>query len=186
MSDLDSLSKGQSFADGALVIRPLPQSYQWSLRMRPSNIHHGSQAWNSCLNLEPLTSSSAEERNAFRLGPDEWLLLAPMPTAADGLKALMKTVALSLVEISDREVAWEISGDDAAHVLAAGCPLDLSDSSFPQGRATRTVYGHAEIILWRPLPERTWHIRASRSFASYLTRHMAHAVSNLPSREMSL
>tara|TARA_R110000782_G_scaffold127769_1_gene219379 strand:- start:23176 stop:23619 length:444 start_codon:yes stop_codon:yes gene_type:complete len=147
--------------------------------MRAAAIEQASEAWQAPLDLEPLCSSSLNGRHAFRLGPDEWLLLAESAQAADALKDLAQSVALSLVDISDREAAWEISGDDAARVLATGCPIDLSEARFPPGRATRTVYGHAEIVLWRPGAERTWQVRVLRSFIPYLTRHMRHATSNL-------
>ena len=158
-----------------ILFRPLPGGHQWSLRARREDLQEASAAWQAPLDLEPLASSSLDGRHALRLGPDEWLLLAAWAQAADGLSVLARTTALSLVDISDRELAWELSGIDAPRVLATGCPLDLSDISFPAGRATRTVFGHAEVVLWRRGPERTWQIRALRSFATYLTSHVAHA-----------
>ncbi|ATE64219.1 sarcosine oxidase subunit gamma [Rhizorhabdus dicambivorans] len=162
-------------AGTGLPFRPLAPGHQWALRLRAQAIEEASAAWQAPLDLAPLASSSRDGRHALKLGPDEWLLIAQTADAADGLAALARSTPLSLVEISDRELAWELSGDNAAQVLAAGCPLDLADASFPPGRATRTVYGHAEIVLWRPGAERAWQVRALRSFASYLTRHLAHA-----------
>lgn len=66
-------------------------------------------------------------------------------------------------------------GRNAGRVLATGCPLDFSETAFPPRRATRTVYGHAEVVLWRPGPQRSWQIRALRSFATYLAHHLARA-----------
>jgi len=147
----------------------------WSLRLRTQQIMQASLAWRAPLELAPLASSSSNGRHALRLGPDEWLLLADASSAVDDLHTLAASTALSLVDISDRELAWTISGANADRVLATSCPLDLSEAAFPPGRATRTVYGHAEIVLWRPTSERSWQIRALRSFANYLTRQLAHA-----------
>ncbi|WP_158511750.1 sarcosine oxidase subunit gamma [Sphingobium sp. TKS] len=145
------------------------------MRLRTQQIEQASVAWKAPLDLAPLASSSLDGRHALRLGPDEWLLMAEASSAADDLHSLAVSTALSLVDISDRELAWTISGENAGRVLATGCPLDLSEAAFPPGRATRTVYGHAEIVLWRPNSERSWQIRALRSFAIYLTHHLAHA-----------
>lgn len=179
MPDVDRLAIAPDITGPAVVFRTLPPGHQWSLRARKPDIEAAAAAWCAPLDLEPLTSSSLDGHHALKLGPDEWLLLAGSSLAANRLVALARTVALSLVDISDREMAWEISGDNAARVLAAGCPLDLSDASFPPGRATRTIYGQAEVILWRPGTERLWQIRIFRSFSAYLTGHLAQAVSNL-------
>ena len=159
-----------------VLVRQIPTGHQWSFRTRRKDLQDASAAWLTRLDLEPLSSSSLDGHHALRLGPDEWLLLAGSARAADALTSLAETTALSLVDISDRELAWELSGVDATRVLATGCPLDLSDASFPAGRATRTVFGHAEVVLWRPDLERTWQIRALRSFATYITSHLAHAI----------
>lgn len=171
MHDADNLTRHP--AGARLLLRALPPGHQWSLRMRPHAVEEASTAWRAPLDLEPLTSSSLDGRHALRLGPDEWLLLASSESAADDLGTIARNGLMSLVDISDRELTWELSGADAAQVLAMGSPLDLSDAAFPPGRATRTVYGHAEVVLWRPGTERTWQIRALRSFATYLTRHLA-------------
>lgn len=158
-----------------VLVRQLPAGHQWSFRTRLKDLQDASAAWLAPLDLEPLSSSSQEGHHALRLGPDEWLLLAGSARAGDALNFLAQTTALSLVDISDRDLAWELSGVDATRVLATGCPLDLSDATFPAGRATRTVFGHAEVVLWRLTSESTWQIRALRSFATYLTNNLAHA-----------
>lgn len=173
MLDADNVIRHPTSA--RLLLRALPPGHQWSLRMRPQAVEKASTAWGAPLDLAPLASSSLDGRHALRLGPDEWMLLASSATAADGLGAIARDGLMSLVDISDRELAWELSGGDAAQVLAMGCPLDPDDAAFPPGRATRTVYSHAEVVLWRPGIERTWQIRALRSFATYLTRHLTHA-----------
>jgi sarcosine oxidase subunit gamma len=166
--------------DPGITIRQLPPCHLWSLRARAPDVERLSVAWGGGLDLAPLASASTGRRHALRLGPDEWLLIADSASAADGLHALAETIAFSIVDISAREIGWEIAGDHASRLLAGGCPLDLSDAHFPPGRATRTIYGQAEIVLWRPASERAWEVRALRSFTNYLTRHLAHAVHTLP------
>ncbi|MBV8457160.1 MAG: hypothetical protein JO122_11165, partial [Acetobacteraceae bacterium] len=81
---------------------------------------------------------------ALWLGPDEWLLLAEAGAGAalwarTGEAAAGR--AYGLVDVSHREVAMQITGQDAADVLNGGVPLDLSDEAFPEGMCTRTVCG---------------------------------------------
>src|ERR687898_480955 len=55
----------------------------------------------------------------------------------------------SLVDVSHRHRAFEVSGPAAAALLNEGCPLDLDDAAFPAGACTRTLFGKIEILLWR-------------------------------------
>jgi sarcosine oxidase subunit gamma len=45
--------------------------------------------------------------------------------------------------------------------------LDLGLSAFPIGMCTRTLFGKAEIVLWRT-GEAQFHIEVWRSFAGYV------------------
>ena len=167
-----------SFTAEGVAISP-QSSYQWSLRASIDDLPRLTDAWLSPIPIEPLSSVSSESRHALRLGPDEWLLLADSETAADSLAALPQTPPFSLVDISNREVAWQIEGPRAVDVLGTGCPLDLSDAAFPPGRATRTVYGQAEILIWRQGTEPVWRIQVLRSFMDYVTRYLSQSITHL-------
>ena len=52
-------------------------------------------------------------------------------------------------------------------MLNAFNALDLHLDAFPVGMCTRTLFGKAEIVLWRT-GEETFHIEVWRSFAPYL------------------
>ena len=61
-------------------------------------------------------------RSALWLGPDEWLLLAPdgeMPALGAWMTDALGVQPASIVDISDRNVAVEVSGPKAAEVLNA-------------------------------------------------------------------
>jgi heterotetrameric sarcosine oxidase gamma subunit len=94
------------------------------------------------------------------LGPEEFLLLAsrhiePLPNAA------------GVVDVSHRDTALSVSGSRAAWLINAFCALDLHPSAFPIGMCMRTVFGKAEIVLWRTATE-TFRIEVARSFAPYV------------------
>jgi sarcosine oxidase subunit gamma len=106
------------------------------------------------------------------MGPDEYLLLdlspaEPSAATAEGLERALGDIPHALVDISQRQLAWEISGPNATLLLNGGCPLDLDMQEFPSGMCTRTVFAKADILLWRT-GEQAFHVEVWRSFADYL------------------
>jgi heterotetrameric sarcosine oxidase gamma subunit len=94
------------------------------------------------------------------LGPDEFLLLAPDET----MPGLDTSAA---IDVSHRDTALRVSGPRAPWVINAFCALDLHVSAFPTGMCTRTVFGKAEIVLWRTGADE-FRIEVARSFAPYV------------------
>jgi sarcosine oxidase, subunit gamma len=109
-------------------------------------------------------ATSDNDRAAFMLGPDEWLLIAP-----DGftLAPPNATEPCSIVDVSHRNTGIAVSGTLAPDVLSSGVMLDLDEAAFPIGMATRTLFAKAEIVLWRRR-QLEFHIEVWRSFAPYL------------------
>jgi sarcosine oxidase subunit gamma len=122
-------------------------------------------------------ASAERGRAALWLGPDEWLLISAEPAADNASAALRAALAglpHSLVDVSHRQLALEVTGPDAAVLLAAGCALDLEPAAFPVGMCTRTMLAKAEIVLWRIAPE-AFRIEVWRSFAPYLSAFLSEA-----------
>lgn len=119
---------------------------------------------------QPCRANSSEGRAALWLGPDEYLLLAPlgeMRAIAVELTSALAGVPHSLVDVSQRQVAWQVSGPDAGAILNSGCPLDLDPAEFPPGMCTRTLFGKAQIVLWRKAAEE-YHLDVWRSYSNYV------------------
>jgi sarcosine oxidase subunit gamma len=109
--------------------------------------------------------------SALWLGPDEQLLLGPLTDQArfeSAIGAALGATPHSLVDVSHRQVALEVTGPQAATLLNAGCPLDLDLATFPVSMVTRTAFAKTEIILWRKAPD-VFHIDVWRSYVSYLS-----------------
>jgi sarcosine oxidase, subunit gamma len=166
--------KGQS---APVTILPLQAEARWSLRMPERDVAKLTVVAGFQLD-QPINRFRAQDgRTIARLGPDEWLLLAPEADAemvAAELTTSLKDQHHSLVDISHRNVALTVSGPAAAAVLNAGCPLDLHADKFPPGMATRTLLGKCEILLFRiddgvlsTAP--SYRIECWRSFATYVT-----------------
>jgi sarcosine oxidase, subunit gamma len=128
---------------------------------------------------EPLRAAGSIDRGALWLGPDEWLLIAhPDAALAQHLQAHLAGKPASLVDISHRNIGLQVSGPRAADTIASACPLDLDASAFPVGMCTRTIFGKAEIVLWRTAPH-TFRLEVWRSFAPYVTALLTEAVAGL-------
>ena len=115
-------------------------------------------------------AAAQANRFALWLGPDEWLLIAPATEVAPlyaRLSAALAAQPSSLVDVSHRNVGLIVEGTLVANVLNAGCPLDLDPLAFPVGMCTRTVFGKAEVVLWRTAPF-MFHLEVWRSFAPYV------------------
>jgi len=118
----------------------------------------------------PCRTNSTENRAALWLGPDEQLLLGPAADTAilaAGLTRALTGIAHSLVDVSQRQIALELRGPHAAAILNSGCPLDLDPAEFPQGMCTRTLFGKADIVLWRT-GATEFHLEVWRSFTDYV------------------
>ncbi len=141
---------------------------------------HGSAAahtavegpWGVPFAAQACRARTAGTRATLWMGPDEYLLLdlspaEPSAATAEGLERALGDIPHALVDISQRQLAWEISGPNATLLLNGGCPLDLDMQEFPSGMCTRTVFAKADILLWRT-GEQAFHVEVWRSFADYL------------------
>jgi sarcosine oxidase subunit gamma len=107
-------------------------------------------------------------RHALWLGPDEWLLLAPPDDPlGEELASALHGQSYSLVDVSCRQTALFLSGPHAIDLIRVGCPLDLGAAAFPIGMCTRTLFGKAEIVLWRT-GDTSFHLEVWRSFSAYV------------------
>ncbi len=156
---------------GRLLLRPAADVARLALRGDPAAL---GAAFGLTLPTQPCRAMEAEGRSALWLGPDEWLLLAPPGT----LDADMSAEGAAVVDIGHRQVGLVLDGPGAVDALAAGCPLDLHPTAFPVGMCTRTVFGKAEIVLWRQDAER-FHVEVWRSFAAYVHGLLERAAASL-------
>ena len=183
------------------LVQPLPPATRYILRgslplMTAAGVALGlaiSQTACRAATTSPASSSAPSPASssgltptglaALWLGPDEQLLLAPAGfDVATALEPALSGLPHSLVDVSHRQTAFEVSGPNAALLLSAGCPLDLDESAFPVGMCTRTVLAKAEIVLWRTRPD-VFHVEVWRSFADYVSRFLAEVAREFGTQE---
>lgn len=180
---LSPLNRTTLSLEAGLSIRPLAPAARFSLRLRPAADVPLEVA---DFRLDQLINRvvAKGERWSARLGPDEWLIGGPEGDA-DLIRQEIETALgerpHSLVGVSHRNVAIEISGRRAHIALNAGCPLDLDDTAFPGGTATRTLLGKAEVILMRPGSEPLYRLECWRSFSAYVHEFLSEAARGLGS-----
>jgi len=156
-------------ARSRLSIVPAPTGCRLVLRGPASAAAAAGQAFGLALPEALNTATSDGARTAFKLGPDEWLLLGPLDEEAAVYAAIEAAVQEphSLVDVSHRNTGLMLEGALAADVLNAGVMLDLELDAFPVGMVTRTLFAKTEIVLWRKGPT-SFHVEVWRSFAPYL------------------
>lgn len=148
----------------------LPPATRFSARGDRAAAEAIGRAFGVKLPRDACRSAEGGRRAALWLGPDEWLLIAAEGEAEVLLRDIegeLDGAPASLVDISDRQVGIDVTGPDAAEAINAFNALDLDIEAFPVGMCTRTIFGKAEIVLWRTAPDR-FRIEVWLSFAPYL------------------
>lgn len=167
--------EGRGAKDQGVVLTPAEPAFRMSLRAPAASTPALSKALGVKLPQQPKMSAQSKDgaRTALWLGPDEWLVIDTGGT--DPVAAFSDVKALhSAVDISHRNTAVIVSGPNAAAVLNAGCPQDLSPAAFPVGACSRTVLGKAEVVLWRTAGD-AFRVECWRSFSDYVFTLLADA-----------
>ncbi len=152
-------------------LAPLAPRSRFSLRAAPQVLALAGAAFGVAPSEQACRAVVQGTRAALWLSPDEQLLLgleADTASIQADLHAALGKAAYSLVDVSHRQTALEISGPNAADILNGASPLDLSLAAFPVGMCTRTLLDKADIILWRTQHD-VFHIEVWRSFTDYVT-----------------
>lgn len=161
-------------------IRALPPAMRFILQGDVGARSAAAAVWGAAFAEQSCRAILQGARATLWLGPDEYLLLGGIDgrhvhthesqadEAAGALELALADIPHSLVNISHRQFALEVSGPHAATILSGACPLDLDLREFPVWMCTRTVFAKADIVLWR-IREDAFHVEVWRSFAGYVT-----------------
>ena len=166
---------------GVMRIAPVQRRTRLILRGRAGEIGSAGSALGLTMPVVSNHSASSSEADVLWLGPTEWLILGEDGQADSfcrRIAAALAQVPHALVDVSHRQFGLSIAGARGADVIAAGCPLDLRLSRFPARSCSRTLYGKAEIILWRTA-EDAFEAETTRAFAKYLFSMMQEAAQDL-------
>lgn len=149
-----------------VMIEELAPRPRYSLRLRPDNLPQARLALGLDLPEKIGGLVSAGQRSALCLGPDEWMV-----ECAEGDHLTLPTgLPHALVEISDREITWRLSGPRAAELLSIGIARDLA--ALTRGRGCRTAFGTVQAVLVR-VGNDAFTLSVWRSFASHVAELLA-------------
>ncbi|KRB48829.1 MAG: sarcosine oxidase subunit gamma family protein [Pseudomonadota bacterium] len=152
------------------IVKPLPAASRFILQGSAAVMAAAAAALALPDTKLACRASAHGERAILWLGPYERLVIGGEAEGAELtrlLAAALVDLPHSLVEVTDRQIAFEVTGPHAAELLNSACPLDLDLSQFPVGMCTRTILAKAEIVLWRTAPE-TFRLEVWRSFSAYV------------------
>ena len=163
----------RGFHGGSATVRltPAAPASRLSLRAKPDAVAALSTALGLSLPTRPKASVTSGTRYALWLGPDEWIVIDETETDLLSLAA-SAGVLHSATDISHRNTAILVEGSGAAAAINAGCPQDLSLKTFPVGACSRTVFGKAEVVLYRT-SDNAFRVECWRSFAPYVSGLLA-------------
>ena len=167
-----SLEGVADFKTRKVAVSALPPLQRYSLRCGEAAWLEAGAAFGVPLPLDACRVNVEGDRSALWLGPDEWLLLGPVGTA------VTIHAPHSLVDISHRQMALEVSGSRAEDLLNAGVMLDLRLTAFPVNTCARTLLGKADVVVWRTDTNR-FHLEVWRSFAPYVRAYLEQASAGL-------
>ncbi len=153
------------FGNSAVAIRPAEPAIRLIVRADTAAAANIGMAIGVLLGTAPCRAVIVRDRTALWLGPDEWLVLAPESEVTLTQQAL--PALGSMVDLSHAYVGIEVVGPRAAWCINAFNALDLDPHVFPVGACTRTLFGKAEIVLWRAEAE-VFRIEVARSYAPYV------------------
>ena len=139
----------------------------WSLRAKDPSAFRA--ALGAALPTAVNRFDADNDRAIAKLGPDEWLLLAPR-AEHEALTSKLTAAAEeagAAVDLSERFATIELRGPATRDALAAACPLDLHPRAAAASFATRTIYGKADVTLFL-VEDATALVLVNRSFAPYV------------------
>ena len=175
-------------ATGAGWLQALPTSARFILQGGPDARAAAGSAFGLSLPEDPCRAATSGDRAALWLGPDEHLLLAaPEDAQALGadLERAMQGIPHSVVDVSQRQLALQLSGPQAGAIRNAGCPLDFDPAAFPTGMCTRSLFGKADIIVWRTGAD-AYHLEVWRSYVDYVSALLLEAALDVAEPALSL
>jgi sarcosine oxidase subunit gamma len=151
-------------------LTPLPPAARFIFHGGEQARERAGRAWSVAFATEACRACAAGRLATLWLGPDEYLLLAPAEEtgAAAAIELALAGCPHALVDVSHRQTAFNVFGPHAEALLSGGCPLDLDVGEFPVDMCTRTVFGKADIVLWRTAAD-CFRLEVWRSFSDYVT-----------------
>jgi len=155
-----------------------------NLRCDPSDsktLTAASTALGVGLPLVPNTFHEASDTRIHWLGPDEWLVLAPMTEIhlSEKINSAWAGLHHSVTDITGGQTVVRIEGERAREVLNQGCTLDLHQRVFQVGQCAQSLLAHVPVLISRNSDNGNaicrFDLVVRRSYADYLAKWLLDA-----------
>ena len=90
----------------------------------------------------PCSSATGSTGSLLRIEPLKWWLFGAQASELDAEKGVV-------LDLSHSRTHIRVSGNDAVTFLNRHLPLDLRESSFPEGSVASSAIHHVGVTLWR-------------------------------------
>jgi|TARA_B110000908_G_C10259647_1_gene458226 sarcosine oxidase subunit gamma len=164
------------------LIREIPFQGFLNLRGRPNNpdfMTAVKKVLGCSLPIEANTVVVSGDYKIYWLGPDEWLVITPTEQQRKVQSELISALGVifsSVVDNSSGVTIINITGDNAANLIARDCPLDLHSTVFKAGQCAQTRLAKSGAMIAPLLDGSGFELIIRRSFADYLLLWMQDAL----------
>lgn len=124
----------------------------------------------------PNTTVAADTMQVIWHGPDEWLIVG-RPVAYDAIeKAATDATSALCVNVGDGRCAFDVTGHDAAELLAKGTSIDLDRVISSQSMSAMTSFAQINALIHRPPGLDGYRLIFDVSLRSYIGQWFREAV----------
>lgn len=127
----------------------------------------------------PLTYTTQADQELMAIGPEHWILRAPLDQEEPLLMVLRPESApadLSIVHISDTLCFFEVTGPDVSEVMAVATPLDTHADIFPTKGATFSEIFSVKALIIRV--DGGFHLGVDRSYVPMIADYLARTIAD--------
>lgn len=146
----------QAGVDGrsGVILEELAFCVHLNLRCDPTGSHAFTAATTALGVALPLDSNTFHEASDIRiywLGPDEWLVLAPMTHIHlfGKIKSAWAGLHHSVTDITGGQTVVRVKGERVRQLLNQGCTLDLHHRVFKVGHCAQSLLAHVPVLISR-------------------------------------
>jgi len=125
------------------------------------------QALGQALPRQSSHSAGAQPR-ALWTAPGEWTLIDAEPSALAALAGASPGMLSHYADLTDGRAGYRLEGPAARRLLAAECPLDLSEAALPPSRCAQSLFAGMPILLDRREGEDGLRLYVDVSLAQHL------------------
>jgi heterotetrameric sarcosine oxidase gamma subunit len=127
---------------------------------------------------EPNTTVRAGDTTILWVGPERWLVVAPLRAERPLAEALRATIApndAAIVDLGQARTIIRCSGPHVRDILAKGTGVDLHPWAFPPGACAQTLLDHISALLDCVDDTPTIDVYVARSYALTFWEWLAEA-----------